>query len=258
MRRQELPSPPATPESATPAHNMARSFNGSSAYLEAASAAVVLLPFTMACWFKPANITTAKALVSIGTSGGTDRLSLVENQVSGLGGCFASVNVVGTSESSVAGTVVAGAWQHFSAVFTSSSNRQAYFQGVAGTANTNTITPSGMNRTVIGARINAGSYGGNAAGEIADVGIWSVALAVSEIASLARGARPTSIRPESLVFYNPLDDRWTYDRARGIFLTDVGPTGAAEDPPFLKKPRRKYFIFGSSAVARRKTIMIFP
>jgi len=237
---------------------MARSFNGSSAYLELPSAAVSSEPITMACWFRPANITVAKGLVSVSTAAGNAGWQLGESQNAGCGVQESSINGGGGSAVGQKLGVIAGAWQHMAAVFSGASSRTAYLNAIAGTVETTSISVSGVNRTNIGARY-AVTVGGFAAGDIADAAIWNVALTANELASLYQGVRPTSIRAESLAFYTPLDDRWTYERKCGLILSDVGPTGSSEDPPFLQKPRRKYFLFGATASsARRKTRIIFP
>ena len=254
MRRQERPLQPATQESATPAHNMARSFNGSSAYLQAAL--TISEPFSVAGWLRPTTTGTSYTIISLSTNGGTARFTLTANNVGN--GCSAfSVNSGGSAGSGIVGSESGGKWRHYGAIFASATSRTAYLDGLAGTTDVTNIAVSGADRVIVGARINAGSYGTFASGAVCDSAIWNTSLTSAEWQALANGVRPLSIRPESLVFYNPLDDRWTYDRARGLFLSDVGPTGAAEDPPFLQKPRRKYFLFGSSAAARRKTKMIF-
>lgn len=48
------------------------------------------------------------------------------------------------------GNVATGQWQHMAGVFTSSTNRQAFLNGVGGTANTGASAPTGMNNTTIG------------------------------------------------------------------------------------------------------------
>lgn len=63
-------------------------------------------------------------------------------------------------------------------------------------------------------------------GQISDFGVWSAALTDAEVNSLAKGFKPSRIRPQSLVFYAPLV-RAAVDLARGITLTPVnGPTVA--------------------------------
>ena len=228
---------------------MGRSFNGSSAYLEASSAAVTAEPLTMACWFNPANVTSSFAQMSIGTSGGSARWQMLS------AGATAGDPIQATSGASGGGAsaaskngILASTWQHGAAVFPANNSRTAYLNGVAGTTDTVGITVSGVDRTIIGARYST-TIGLFFNGLVSDAAIWNVALNGSEIASLAYGTCPLFIRPESLVFYNPLNDRWTYDQARGLFLTDTGPTGAADDPSILYRPRRKFYTFGSSVSA---------
>lgn len=199
----------------------------------------------MACWAMPSETSNVHAFVSLCVSGGTARFVLGHN-ASGASVASAT-NSSNTTASGVVGVASSGSWGHYGASYASSTSRVAYYNGIDGTANTTAITVSGVNRTLIGSRVSAGAYGLFHAGRLADIAIWNTVLTPAEWSKLANGACPIFIRPESLVFYNPLDDRWTYDRARGLFLSDVGPTGAAEDPPFLQKPRRKYFLFGDIA-----------
>lgn len=208
----------------------ARTFNGTSDYIEAGSAVVTVEPLTMACWFKPANVTVAKALMSIGTSGGMSRFVLTENQTASQPILGQSVNSGGTIASAVsAGSVSAGAWHHAAAVFTSSASRTAYLSGVGGTTETTSITVSGINRTLIGARIST-TVGLYAAADISEAAIWSAALTADEISSLAKGFSPRLIRPQSLVFYAPLV-RSVTDIRGGVALTDTVPTTAASTHP---------------------------
>ena len=207
----------------------ARSFTtASSQYLELSSAVVSAEPLTMVCWAKPNNTSAGHALMSIGTSGGTARWQLSHN-VSSAQCQVISVNSGGAVGVATAGTPGAGSWQHYAAVYTSSTSRTAYLDGVAGTTDTSSITVSGVNRTIIGARISGGSYGTYHDGTIAEAAIWNVALTASEISSLAAGFSPRYIRPASLVFYAPLVG--TLQELRGgVSLTNVNSTTTADHP----------------------------
>ena len=227
---------------------MGRNFNGSSAYLELPSAVVAAEPLTMACWCLPLSSITSGVVLSIDTGAGTSRWQINTN-TTGFAVLAQAVNSAGTAGQSTVGAANSGAWKHVAGVFSSSTSRTAYENGIAGTVDTTAITVSGVNKTQIGARISAGAVGVFFCGLISDAAIWNTALTANEIAGLSRGVRPDQIRRESLVFYNPLDDRWTYERKCGLIMSDVGPTGAAEDPPFLQRPIRKYFLFGSTASA---------
>ena len=56
-------------------------------------------------------------------------------------------------------------------------------------------------------------------GQMAEVGIWNVALTDAEIASLADGMTCDKVRPQSLVFYAPLV-RELIDARGGLTITN--------------------------------------
>lgn len=151
----------------------------------------------MACWGKAANATSYSPLISFrSTTGGHffARISFrgdvggdpVEAVVSDGGGA---------SVANSAGSFTANVWTHIAGVFASTSSRTVYLNGTS-TSNGATRTPNTPDEVFI-ARADT-SYG---AADVAEAGIWNVALTDSEIASLARGVSPRDIRPGSLVSY---------------------------------------------------------
>ena len=75
----------------------------------------------------------------------------------------------------------------------------------------------------------ASAYENFWAGDLAEVGVWNVALTADEIASLGKGVSCDQVRPQSLVFYAPLV-RNIADIARGITLTNVNTATVAVHP----------------------------
>lgn len=69
----------------------------------------------------------------------------------------------------------------------------------------------------------------HAACNVAAVGVWGVALASAEIASLAKGIACDRIRPESLVFYAPLV-RGLVDTVGGLTITNNNGATVADHP----------------------------
>ena len=67
------------------------------------------------------------------------------------------------------------------------------------------------------------------AGQIAEVGIWNVALTAAEIASLSKGMTCDKVRPESLVFYAPLV-RDLIDAKGGLAITNNNGATVAPHP----------------------------
>jgi len=126
------------------------------------------------------------------------------------------------------GTPTVNTFFHVAGVFTSSISRTPYFNGSAGTTNTDSVTHSSLPDTT---SISA-FFDGNSTplqyflGDIAEVGIWNAALTAAEIASLAKGMTPDKIRPQSLVFYAPLV-RDLIDQKGGRAITNTNSATVA-------------------------------
>jgi hypothetical protein len=111
-------------------------------------------------------------------------------------------------------------WYHVAGVFLSNTRRWCFVDGVSGNADTSVRAAfTGPDWTLVGAgRTTLG--GGFASqrrfnGKIAEAAVWNVQLTNEEIMSLAKGACPTQVRPQSLEFYAPLVNKTQelmYDR----------------------------------------------
>lgn len=219
---------------------MARSFNGTSDYLNYSLAIRTTTPMTFACWAKWNTLGTNTMLMSIGDNAATtallNRFRLNKNASDILQATAANTT---TSGNSASGTIAAtNTWYHCAAVFTSSTSRVGYLDGVVGTANTTSITPGSLDDTTIGAStFTGGSIGTYMDGQIAEAGIWSVALTADEITSLAKGMSPSMIRPASLIAYWPLTSRSNpeIELHNNYDMTVNGATAA--DHPRVYMPR---------------------
>lgn len=229
---------------------MARSFNDSSDYLEYAGAASTALPVTMACWVAP-DLATAEVAVSLSTATALNSVSL---QITATGVLRARSSTTGgvAASADTTATVTANTWAHIAGVFTSTTSRTAYIDGGNAVTNATSNNPSAssFNTTNIGVRYEttrANFFGG----EIAEVGIWSVALTAAEIASLAKGVSPLMIRPASLISYWPLIGKTSpeIDLHGRLEMTVNGTTAA--DHPRIYMPR------GIMIPRRAKKVPIF-
>jgi hypothetical protein len=205
---------------------MAYDFNGTTDYVEAASAVVTTAPVTLAGWFNSDSATANQTIVSITNAAGQERFVL---QAAGaVTGDPVRASTVAGNISSFADSATgysANTWHHAAGVFASSTSRIAYIDGVAGTTETTSRTPGTMNATRIGVTVGGGSRTGYMNGRLAEIAIWNVALNADEIAALAKGYRPSLIRPASLRLYVPLV-REVGDYSRAVTLTTSGTTVA--------------------------------
>jgi hypothetical protein len=186
---------------------MAYDFNGSTQYLNTASAPVTVAPLTFACWFYPDTDTQAQAVMSItdNTETNSNRFGMfIQGATAGdpLQIFAQSPSATGAITSTAGFT--ASTWNHACGVFESTTSRTVYLDGANSATNNTSVTPSGVDRIRIAGRFNNGIAGAYFDGLIAEVGIWNAALTAAEVASLAKGMTCDKVRPQSLVFYAPL------------------------------------------------------
>jgi hypothetical protein len=218
---------------------MARNFvAASSQFMRAASAPLTAKPVTIAAWFRRTAVTGIQAGVYIGdATGNTTRLGLGRTSATMRlmdRGATAAVAADHTSN----GLPAVGVWYHGAGVYSSATSRTPYFNGAAGTNNTtNAGAQTSFTRVSVG-RMDQSSVQDNFDGDIAEVGVWNVALTASEIASLARGVPPTMVRPNALVFYAPLygNDSPEPDYTTGHRNLTNGAAGAAATTSTMHAP----------------------
>jgi hypothetical protein len=188
---------------------------------------------TIAAWVRPAAITGSHDAVVVYGQGADDSDATWFRLNVNASAARAVLSVNNTTALATASAPVVGQWQHLAAVFASSTGRTAYRNGAAGSENTTSLSPVRTpNACLVGrlpSTINANWFNG----DIAHVAIWSASLTAGEIASLASGASPLLVRPDSLAAYWPLRglaaDRPEPGIVRGLNLTVTG-TAWADDP----------------------------
>jgi hypothetical protein len=167
--------------------------------------------------------------ISIGVNSGADRFQLFTDPTptSGRLACFAvqgaltSENRKGYAGGSIGSPPALNTWYHVAGVYESATSRKAYINGSNDSAandNLNSITPSGVNLLTIGSRFNI-TIGSYFPGDMAEIGIWNVALTAAEVVSLAKGMTCDKVRPQNLVFYAPLV-RDLIDQKGGLAITN--------------------------------------
>ena len=201
---------------------MAFSFNGTS-YIESTSTPVTTYPFTMACWFNPANNTAGGTLMSLGVANGADRFQMVNR--GDLAGDFIAISsLAGGVDRTATSTIgyTANTWYHAAAVCTSITGRSIFLNGGGKGTNNLSSNPAGINNILLGSRW-ATSRGFFFNGRIAEAAIWNAALTDDQVISLSKGFSPSLISPFNLKFYNRCL-RTSKDLYGGRTLTQVNIT----------------------------------
>lgn len=186
-------------------------------HLRATLGASVSAPCTIAALFNTADTSANKALVSLNTGGGNRRVLYLDTTT-----VVAGASAAGAIASATAGYSASVA-NSAAGVFTSTTSRAAYIAGGNKGTNSTSSSEGALSILAIGATYIA-SWGTYLQGEIAEAAVWSVELTDDEIVSLARGFKPSRIRPQSLVFYAPMI-RSRGDRKGGVAVHIYGGLG---------------------------------
>jgi hypothetical protein len=212
--------------------------DGTGDFLSFAGVPLSGVPFSVACWFNPGNITVNFCLASLTDGTNTNQFLLsargdvaldpVQAQASDAGG----VNSANSSTS-----FSAAVWQHACGVWASATSRSAYLNGGGKGSNVTSRTPTGLNLTRLGM---TGTGGGALVGSLAECAIWDIALSDDEVAILAEGYSPLLVRPQSLVACWPLiKNANVIDLIGGRTLTVNGNPTAARHPRVIYPKRRQ-------------------
>ncbi len=190
-------------------------------------------PMTISLWFiRDASGPTAQAIFGLFEVGNFDRVHIRTAEAGGV----LNVDVIGTGSTSAAttNTFTNGVWNHGIIILRSNISRTVILNGdLAGRIDdTESVTWEGsQSATLLGASETT-SIGGFWNGDIAEVGVWDVALNGAEARDLARGNRPDQIRPNRLVHYwdcefphiNTLVDRGYAGISLPVFGTPIRAT----------------------------------
>jgi hypothetical protein len=135
--------------------------------------------------------------------------------------------LTGFSDSTGGSTIATGTWYQVGGIWRSGNNwRNAYVNGSAGTANTNTrsVTISGQRGNVL--------FTNAANAEIADLTVWNVDIGSDGMLQHAAGFSGRFIRPESVVFHAPFV-RSENEFKSNITITENGTLTETTHPPII-------------------------
>jgi len=193
-----------------------------------------IFPLTMSGWCNPVAINDHDAIMSIGNDEGTYAVASLNLRSTG----YATAEVLSRTSNALATSASqysADEWQHFCAVFTSSTSRIVYIDGVAGTEVTTSANVNGNNAKRLSIGEYATTWNRELNGHLADLALWNVALSASEVAILAKAYTAIQVRPESLVSYYPLVSN-SLDVMGNNYLS-FGTDATANNSTFSDHPR---------------------
>lgn len=205
---------------------MARDFVPNGRYV-IDSAVVTDYPVSMACWANADTLATNQTAIDLGSTLSTNGQRVFMN-ASGVNA--ESTQSAGTRTATTSAAPSTGTWHHIAGVFASSTDRRAFLDGGnKGTSTDSRTWSADIDRTIIAARIRSGAVAQGFDGKLAEIAIWNVALSDDDVASLAKGFRPTLIRPDRIVMYASLISN-VFDYVGGNTLTLTGTANVAVHP----------------------------
>ena len=216
---------------------MARSFNGTTQYLELGSAVVSSGAVTFAGWMYLEATTDLVYGPNVFNSAGNQNIWQIRHvDTQGWGAIRTTSGAVSYryqgSNSTVGWHHVVGAWPASNSALPS-----LYVDGVAVSGTTLSAT---VNVTVNRTGIQTSNFSGRGygKGQSAEQAIWAAELTAAEAVGLYRGLTPPQVRPQSLVAYWPLGGVYGQnDRDRWRNGHDMTATGS---PTWTNHPRIVY------------------
>jgi hypothetical protein len=225
---------------------MSRKFVAASSQYLSGTPGLTALPMTLACWFQIAASGTHYVLGGVFNSTTT---YMILNYDSASSGAVGAQGIMSSSGGELVnnGTTFStlNTWAHCAGSFSLSGSNLTvnnYFNGAhkaSGTAATGAAVA--FNNAQIGAFATPSLYHN---GLIAEFGCWNVVLSDAEVAALGAGALPSTVRPNALVGYWPLNGLVSPEpdlsgQAHNMTLHNT-PLLAAGPPVALFTPRIRY------------------
>lgn len=191
--------------------------SGSSQYGVSTGTPITAVPLTLACWFRLDAASGTQTLISLASTTITNyfRLVTVTSSLRAMTGASATAQV---------SSVVADTWHHGAAVFSAANSRTIWLNGVLSGSNATSVTPTSIDRIGLGSLVLS-TPGTFLSGNLAEVGIWDVALTQSELLMLQKYP-PSMVRPQNLkCYYLPM-----FNQRSGISLQTWEPNYASPSP----------------------------
>jgi len=150
-------------------------------------------PFTFACWaFIDAN--GLSTLMAFGNTGsGNEYHTLNYNSTSGNTAANSQTSV--TARSSTIAGLSQNRWSAIAGIWAAANSRQVWLNGVFGTAETTSISPSGLNEYSLGNQVTYSNY---LNGHLAWPTVWDCALSACELWAFLSSKDPRQIRPQNI------------------------------------------------------------
>lgn len=212
------------------------------------AAPLTAVPFTIALWFYPLDVSNTYALAGI-----WDTASATQGHILQAAGAVANDPVragskAGSTAYSLAQTTAPGysanAWSHACGVWASNTDRRAFFNGGQKGTDVTSRAPTSLDTFAAAAEIDS-TPALHFDGALAEIGLWNIALKDEDVAALAAGVRPLNVQGQALIGYWPLWGR----SSPALDLKGRNELTLSGSPTFQDHPR---ILYGVPPILGRK------
>ena len=205
-------------------------------YLSFLAPGVTAMPLTLACWARTSINSGFQVPLNLRqNAAANDRqgYQIYSNNLN-IRAAIADGSTLNNANST--NNFAINTWFHAAAVFTSATLRAIFLNGGFKGTQSTSRTPTGIDRLLIG--VEGGTSGvatpwaPGGTGDIAEIGIWNVALTDGEVLTLSQGFSPLLVRPQNLVHYMPLV-RGLVDPRGGKSLIMTGSLTISDHPRII-------------------------
>jgi hypothetical protein len=205
-------------------------------YLSFSAPGVTSMPLTMACWARTSINSGFQVPLNLRRNAAANDRQGYQIYISGLNPRAATADSSGLSNANATASATLNTWFHAAAVFAAANSRASFINGGNKGTEATSRSPTGIDRMLIGVEGESGGvatpWAPAGTGDIAEIGIWNVALTDAEVLTLSKGFSPLLVRPQNLVHYMPLV-RGLIDRRGGKTLTMTGSLTISDHPKII-------------------------
>jgi hypothetical protein len=227
---------------------ISRRFIAASSHYLVGSTMVTNPPLLLASWCRFESVGVFQNSISVGVTGSNNNRYTLGITA---GGAVQAVTRTTSSSSATAGTVTVNTWQHIAGYYGSATSRFAYLNGVAGSEDTTSRAPTGLDQIDIGRQANGG---GSMDGKLAEVCIYAPAsqtIADIIVSRLAAREAPYNVFPHMLLaFWDWVGTEMEISNTTGTVstLTNSG-SSPSPGPFFSRRVNRRNWLRGAGYLA---------
>lgn len=204
---------------------MSFSFNGSTDYLQV-PVPTDGFPITLSCFARRPSGGANQALLTLGTSGDSNRFQMVRDGASRL---FAASQIFSAGTQTGAVSFPDSQWVWCAATLQSDFRRDVYVDNNTAFNNNQRVLGTTLDEILVAARRQAGTAGAFFNGILTNVGVWRRVLTADELKALRAGFAPSRVSMNGLLYETRLIRE--IDNPLGKSVTTFGsPTFSALTP----------------------------